>query len=227
MAADGQLDKIRKEVESRGIEFFFAQFVDMYARPSAKLIPAAYLDDLATEGAGFAGFAAGEIGQVPADPDIAAIPDLVELHARSVAAEPRPVRVRHHGRGRAVAVLPAHDPAQRPRGGEVTRVRVQARDGARVLPRPPERGRLARDRRPAGHAREALLRHGRDSRASTTSSRRSRSTATSSAGGTTRTTTRMRTVSSSRTSSSPTRSSRAIARSSSATWSTRSPSSTG
>ena len=75
MAGDATIDGIRKEVESRGIEFFFAQFVDMYARPSAKLIPAQNLDDLVNEGAGFAGFAAGEIGQVPADPDIAAIPD--------------------------------------------------------------------------------------------------------------------------------------------------------
>ena len=70
------VDDIRKEVDKRGIEFFFAQFVDMYARPSAKLIPAASLDDLVNDGAGFAGFAAGEIGQVPADPDIAAMPDL-------------------------------------------------------------------------------------------------------------------------------------------------------
>ena len=36
----------------------------MYARPSAKLVPAKNLDDLVTDGAGFAGFAAGEIGQV-------------------------------------------------------------------------------------------------------------------------------------------------------------------
>jgi glutamine synthetase len=79
MAGDATLDGIRREVESRGIEFFFAQFVDMYARPSAKLIPAQNLDDLVSEGAGFAGFAAGEIGQVPADPDIAAIPDLASF----------------------------------------------------------------------------------------------------------------------------------------------------
>src|SRR5918996_2586195 len=70
------VDEIRAEAEKRGIEFFFAQFVDMYARPSAKLVPAANLDDLVSEGAGFAGFAAGEIGQFPSDPDIAAIPDL-------------------------------------------------------------------------------------------------------------------------------------------------------
>ena len=71
-----RLEKIRKDVADRGIEFFFAQFVDLHARPSAKLIPAAHLDDLVNDGAGFAGFAAGDIGQVPSDPDIAAIPDL-------------------------------------------------------------------------------------------------------------------------------------------------------
>ena len=70
------VEDIRRESDERGIEFYFAQFVDMYARPSAKLIPAAYLDDLVTGGAGFAGFAAGEIGQRPSDPDIAAVPDL-------------------------------------------------------------------------------------------------------------------------------------------------------
>lgn len=70
------LDEIRRIAEQRGIEFYFAQFVDMHARPSAKLIPAASLDALVTEGAGFAGFAAGDIGQQPSDPDIAAMPDL-------------------------------------------------------------------------------------------------------------------------------------------------------
>lgn len=70
------VEEIRRRAESDGVEFFFAQFVDMYARPSAKLIPAENLDDLVAEGAGFAGFAAGEIGQVPSDPDMAAMPDL-------------------------------------------------------------------------------------------------------------------------------------------------------
>ncbi|MGI8519196.1 MAG: type III glutamate--ammonia ligase [Actinomycetota bacterium] len=67
---------IRSASKERGIEFYFAQFVDMHARQSAKLVPATNLDDLVNEGAGFAGFAAGELGQAPSDPDIAAIPDL-------------------------------------------------------------------------------------------------------------------------------------------------------
>jgi glutamine synthetase len=79
VATDTSLDEVRKITEERGVEFFFAQFVDMYGRPSAKLVPAAHLDDLVADGAGFAGFAAGEIGQMPSDPDIAAIPDLNSL----------------------------------------------------------------------------------------------------------------------------------------------------
>jgi glutamine synthetase len=70
------VEDIRSRSQDLGVEFYFAQFVDMYGRPSAKLVPAAYLDDLVSDGAGFAGFAAGEIGQLPSDPDIAAIPDL-------------------------------------------------------------------------------------------------------------------------------------------------------
>ena len=46
------------------------------------------------DGAGFAGFAAGDIGQRPSDPDLAAMPDARELHAAAVAAERRPHRLR-------------------------------------------------------------------------------------------------------------------------------------
>jgi glutamine synthetase len=74
-----KLEEIKRIAQERGIEFYFAQFVDLYGRQSAKLIPAANLDGLVTEGAGFAGFAAGEIGQVPSDPDIAAMPDLASF----------------------------------------------------------------------------------------------------------------------------------------------------
>src|SRR6266498_5774255 len=70
------VEEVRRLSQERGVEFYFAQFVDMYARPSAKLVPAQNLDDLVNDGAGFAGFAAGEIGQLPSDPDIAAMPDL-------------------------------------------------------------------------------------------------------------------------------------------------------
>src|SRR4026208_27279 len=79
MAGPATADAIWKDMQTRGVEFVFAQFVDMYARPSAKLVPVGSreaFDGLVEDGAGFAGFAAGDIGQVPSDPDIAAIPDL-------------------------------------------------------------------------------------------------------------------------------------------------------
>jgi len=76
-------EAVRKRVDELGIEFIFAQFVDMHARPSAKLVPASHLEDLFKDGAGFAGFAAGDIGQSPNSPDLAAMPD-----ARSFTAVP-------------------------------------------------------------------------------------------------------------------------------------------
>ena len=69
-------DEVRKAIKDDGIEFLFANFVDMHARPSAKLIPADKVDGLLEDGAGFAGFAAGDIGQQPNDPDMIAMPDV-------------------------------------------------------------------------------------------------------------------------------------------------------
>ena len=68
--------EVRKLARDGGIEFLFAQFVDMHGKPNAKLVPAHHLDDLLTDGAGFAGFAAGDIGQGPHDPDLIAMPDV-------------------------------------------------------------------------------------------------------------------------------------------------------
>jgi glutamine synthetase len=76
VTTEPMIEQVRRSAEERGVEFFLAQFVNMHARPCAKLVPAACLDDLVAEGAGFAGFAVGEIGQLPSDPDLAAIPDL-------------------------------------------------------------------------------------------------------------------------------------------------------
>jgi len=67
--------ELRAELDAKGVEFLFAQFVDMHGKPNAKLVPIAHLDGLLEDGAGFAGFAAGDIGQGPHDPDIAAMPD--------------------------------------------------------------------------------------------------------------------------------------------------------
>ena len=79
---DGQPDalpttreEIRAYVRRHQVEYVFAQFVDMHGKPCAKLVPTTHLEALYDDGAGFAGYAAGAIGQRPNDPDIAAIPD--------------------------------------------------------------------------------------------------------------------------------------------------------
>jgi glutamine synthetase len=76
MVAPRDADEVRKLARDGEIEFLFAQFVDMHGKPNAKLVPAHHLEDLLSEGAGFAGFAAGDIGQGPHDPDLIAMPDV-------------------------------------------------------------------------------------------------------------------------------------------------------
>jgi glutamine synthetase len=70
---------VERYIRENDVEFLFAQFVDMHGKPNAKLVPARLLDGLLAEGAGFAGFAAGAIGQQPNDPDMAAMPDITTL----------------------------------------------------------------------------------------------------------------------------------------------------
>ncbi len=66
-------------VQDRHIEFFLCSFVEMSGAPKAKLVPASHLAEMARDGAGFAGFATGEMGQGPHSPDMAAIPDFDSL----------------------------------------------------------------------------------------------------------------------------------------------------
>src|ERR687896_1330851 len=72
-------EDVERYLDENDVEFLFAQFVDMHGKPSAKLVPAQHLDGLLSDGAGFAGFAAGPIGQQPHDPDMAAMPDVRSL----------------------------------------------------------------------------------------------------------------------------------------------------
>jgi glutamine synthetase len=71
--------EVKDLAREKGIEFFLCSFVEMSGAPKAKLVPATHLEDMAREGGGFAGFATGEIGQGPHDPDIASIPDFNSL----------------------------------------------------------------------------------------------------------------------------------------------------
>ncbi len=69
------LDETRRLVDEGELEFFLCSFVEMGGMPKAKLVPAKCIDDMAVGSAGFAGFAAGNMGQGPHDTDMIAIPD--------------------------------------------------------------------------------------------------------------------------------------------------------
>lgn len=58
----------------RGIRYFLISFTDLFGVQRAKLVPTQSIDQMAANGAGFAGFAA-HLDMTPADPDILAIPD--------------------------------------------------------------------------------------------------------------------------------------------------------
>ncbi len=157
-------DAVWQDMQARGVEFVFAQFVDMYARPSAKLVPVdsrEAFDGLLTDGAGFAGFAAGEIGQVPSDPDIAAIPDLASY-------TPVPWQ-QDLARFACDVTVEGEDWAYCPRT-ILRRMLARAEDKGFEFKMGLEleyflvkqkRRRLDRDRGSSRHAGEALLRHGR------------------------------------------------------------------
>lgn len=57
-------------IDEHNIEFIFASFSEIRGKSNAKLVPAAHAKELLADGAGFAGFAAGEIGQGPHSPDV-------------------------------------------------------------------------------------------------------------------------------------------------------------
>jgi len=65
---------LSKVAAERGIRYFLISFSDLRGVQRAKLVPAAAIDRIATEGAGFAGFAAW-LDMTPADPDVLAMAD--------------------------------------------------------------------------------------------------------------------------------------------------------
>lgn len=56
-------------------KFILALFVTLSGKPCAKLVPVEAVGQLESDGVGFAGYAAGMIGQEPRDPDLVAMPD--------------------------------------------------------------------------------------------------------------------------------------------------------
>lgn len=73
------IEQAKALIAEKGIEYLFCSFVELTGAPKAKLVPASHVDDVAVDGAGFAGFACGDVGQGPHDPDICSVPDFRSL----------------------------------------------------------------------------------------------------------------------------------------------------
>jgi glutamine synthetase len=69
----------KKWLKANNVKFIMAQFVDMHGSAKTKAVPASHLDDILTDGAGFAGFAIWGMGMGPHGPDFMARGDLSTL----------------------------------------------------------------------------------------------------------------------------------------------------
>jgi glutamine synthetase len=69
----------KKFLKDNKIKFILAQFVDIHGSAKTKAVPASHLDDVLTDGAGFAGFAVWGLGMGPHGPDFMARGDLTTL----------------------------------------------------------------------------------------------------------------------------------------------------
>ncbi|SEN30339.1 gamma-glutamylmethylamide synthetase [Gemmobacter aquatilis] len=65
---------LQKYAAERGIKYFMVSYTDLFGGQRAKLVPAQAINDMAVDGAGFAGFATW-LDLTPAHPDMMAVPD--------------------------------------------------------------------------------------------------------------------------------------------------------
>lgn len=79
VAADAGRISLADIAKAHGVRFLLATFVDMTGKPCAKLVPVEAADELENGAMGFAGYAAGLIGQKPQDSDLIAVPDLASF----------------------------------------------------------------------------------------------------------------------------------------------------
>ncbi|HEY6882272.1 MAG TPA: type III glutamate--ammonia ligase [Polyangiales bacterium] len=67
------MNSLSEFARQRGVRYFLVSFTDLRGVQRAKLVPAAAIDKISAEGAGFAGFATW-LDMTPADPDMLAMP---------------------------------------------------------------------------------------------------------------------------------------------------------
>jgi len=72
-------ENLKSQLTEKGVDYVFCSFVELTGAPKAKLVPVSHIEEFARDGAGFAGFACGNVGQRPNDPDICSVPDFGSL----------------------------------------------------------------------------------------------------------------------------------------------------
>ena len=65
---------LAKWAKERGVKYFMISYTDLFGSQRAKLVPTQAINDMAVDGAGFAGFATW-LDLTPAHPDMMAVPD--------------------------------------------------------------------------------------------------------------------------------------------------------
>ena len=65
---------LAKWAKDKGVKYFMVSYTDLFGAQRAKLVPTQAINDMAKEGAGFAGFATW-LDLTPAHPDMMAVPD--------------------------------------------------------------------------------------------------------------------------------------------------------
>ncbi len=65
---------LAKYAKEKGVKYFMVSYTDLFGGQRAKLVPAQAINDMAVDGAGFAGFATW-LDLTPAHPDMMAVPD--------------------------------------------------------------------------------------------------------------------------------------------------------
>ena len=66
---------LAKWAKERGVKYFMISYTDLFGGQRAKLVPTQAINDMAIDGAGFAGFATW-LDLTPAHPDMMAVPDV-------------------------------------------------------------------------------------------------------------------------------------------------------
>ena len=108
---------LAKWAKEKGVKYFMISYTDLFGGQRAKLVPTQAINDMAVEGAGFAGFATW-LDLTPAHPDLMAVPDPSSVDPAAVEE------------GRGLGRGPRDD------GGQAGRSGPAQRAGAAGRPRP-------------------------------------------------------------------------------------------